>query len=69
MNFEVAFYILLAVCGVLGGVTIYMVGKEKHYKQQFEAMNEEYQKNLDELGKLRHTADMLRLKIKELQKR
>lgn len=69
MNFEVAFYILLAVCGALGGVVVYMVGKEKHYKQQFEAMNEEYQKNLDELGKLRHTADMLRLKIKELQKR
>lgn len=69
MNFEVAFYILLAICVALGGVVVYMVGKEKHYKQQFEAMNEEYQKNLDELGKLRHTADMLRLKIKELQKR
>lgn len=69
MNFEVAFYILMAVCGVLGGVVVYKIGKEKHYKQQFEAMNEEYQKNLDELGKLRHTVAMLRLKVRELEKR
>ena len=69
MNFEVAFYILMSVCGTLVGVLVYMVSRDKHYKQQFEAMNEEYQKNLDELGKMRHTCDMLRLKVKELQKR
>ena len=69
MNFEVAFYILMAVCGVLSGVVVYKVSRDKHYKQQFDAMNEEYQKNLDELGKMRHTCDMLRLKVKELEKR